>query len=438
MEEYKEYSKDVWDYLIDMPYLPSRKDRDQFLEDNDARRVRIWDYFFRIRPDDLGKPQKSEIISIDQSLNEHKNQFLQAQDEINEAVRKYKKEIYLKWLRNFIYSLACFVFAGILYKIISNLDAEINSPVVCPSIFVVAGIIFLIGISFVGWDEKTEIRDLKKRLSSLREEYRTHLQKGADRKNFLRSEIRALKLQLPTPPSGMEVREWLREDFRKLWEKSKEDTALGNRLIDIASEEVDERGNKLKFPNPIPVFGPAELQQTGKIPPTFSNEVYPNLHKHLTARRSFQMTDSGWIEVLFGMYYLEHILIADDMLATCGFFYDFITGKIHAEQTTEQYYDDVVAIVVTNEFRKIQIKVSDLEKKYIQEAPTFTLSLASGEHRTVTFVSEKYFQEIKNEIQLAEDDIPRIYWIGRSRKDVDNAIKALRSQLRLHKGTEDI
>src|SRR5690349_18880300 len=102
------------------------------------------------------------------------------------------------------------------------------------------------------------------------------------------------------------------------------------------------------------------------------------------------MANENRFEVLYGVYYLEHILIADDMLATYGLFYDFITGKCHAEQITEQYYQDVVAITTTHEFRKIPFGVDAQETKYVEDAPTFTLSLASGEHRTVTFVSRKY------------------------------------------------
>jgi len=32
MSETKEYSTDLWDYLGDMPYMPSRHDRDQLVE----------------------------------------------------------------------------------------------------------------------------------------------------------------------------------------------------------------------------------------------------------------------------------------------------------------------------------------------------------------------------------------------------------------------
>jgi hypothetical protein len=208
-------------------------------------------------------------------------------------------------------------------------------------------------------------------------------------------------------------------------------------LIDIESGEFDEDGEPLKFPNPIPVFGPGELQHPDRIPQAFSKDLNPDLNKHLSIRRSFRMADEDNFEVLFGMYYLEHILIADNMLATYGLFYDFITGKFHSEQITEQYYEDVVAITTTHEFREIPRSIGDKKNRYVEDAPTFTLSLASGENRTVTFVSQKYFMEIREKINVKEDDIPRIYWIRRSEVDAEMAVRALRAQLRLHKGTLD-
>jgi hypothetical protein len=128
------------------------------------------------------------------------------------------------------------------------------------------------------------------------------------------------------------------------------------------------------------------------------------------------------------------------MLATYGLFYDFITDKSHATEITEQYYNDVVSIVITTEFRWIEKKKGNQDQTreiYVENAPTFTLCLASGESRTVTFVNEKYFLEIKDKIDIAKEDISRIYLIGLSRTYANNAIKAIRYQLRLHKGLEN-
>lgn len=50
MADYAIYSSDLWDYLQDMPYMPSRQDRDELIHAGDYKRVQIWDYFFSNKP----------------------------------------------------------------------------------------------------------------------------------------------------------------------------------------------------------------------------------------------------------------------------------------------------------------------------------------------------------------------------------------------------
>ena len=69
MNNQTEYSSDLWDYLGDMPYMPSREERDRFIERGDQKHLQIWDYFFRIREEDVGKPQKNEIETINGRAN---------------------------------------------------------------------------------------------------------------------------------------------------------------------------------------------------------------------------------------------------------------------------------------------------------------------------------------------------------------------------------
>jgi hypothetical protein len=126
------------------------------------------------------------------------------------------------------------------------------------------------------------------------------------------------------------------------------------------------------------------------------------------------------------------------MLATCGLFFDFITGRVTAEQITEQYYNDVVAIATVKEFRTIDL--GDGESWSIEDAPTFSLSLASGERRTVTFVNQDYFTGIKSKIvELTQDldESTRINWVSGAEQVADSAVKAIRYYLRLHKGMSD-
>lgn len=95
MEKYPEYSKNLWDYLNDMPYMPSRKDREQFIEKNDKKHLEIWDYFFRIREEDVGKPQKGEIEELNNDIEEKtkfKNEKISSsRSEINSLDSKIKE-----------------------------------------------------------------------------------------------------------------------------------------------------------------------------------------------------------------------------------------------------------------------------------------------------------------------------------------------------------
>jgi hypothetical protein len=134
-------------------------------------------------------------------------------------------------------------------------------------------------------------------------------------------------------------------------------------------------------------------------------------------------------------YFLEYIIVATDMLVTHSFFYDFIDDKVTSEYTTEQYYTDVVALAIENEDRKISIEngIGELISAYVEDSPTFTLSLKSGEIHKVSFVSQDYFVKIREKLDITLDDVDNIYWIGQARRVADNVIKALRHYVRQHK-----
>jgi len=428
MSEYKEYSKDIWDYLGDMPYMPSRADRDRL----DSARTQIWDYFFRIKPADVGMPQKEEIKEIEQNTLEEISKYTQRQKEIKDSIEENKRILFWKRVKNFLYGVGCFAVAIVIYRFVISNKFNLDWVIGCTSPFLVCGVILWFAISIIGWAEKREIRDLKRRSALLHDLHNIKIKESVERKNFLKSEIKELKKQIPSYPRDADVYKWFLEHLETVIENSKTVTGLlGDNLIDIESE------------NPIPVFGPGELQDPERFPPTFTeinatDDINFDIKKHLTARRAFVLPD-GKIDVLYGIYYLECILIAKDMLATYGLFYDFITDKSHAIETTEQYYKDVVSIIITNEFRWIE-KTEDAQGGdrglYIEDAPTFILSLASGENRAVTFVNEKYFLEIKDKIDLHEENISRIFLIGASRTYADNAIRAIRQRLRLHKALD--
>lgn len=422
-QSYREYSKDVWDYLIYMPYMPSRSDRDNLSNDVDKKRVKIWDYFFRIKPEDVGIPQSQEIADLKKSIDNEIVIHDQRVKDTKSAIENLRKLAAREEFKRLVYGLASLLLGFLFARyILLRLNLSFPFMIGCLVPFWVYSLVMFIGAGILLINERSQVRDYTRQIRNLHIQTKDNINISVRRIRYLETLTRELKGQIPIPPADTDVRTWLNEDFERLWNRSKEVTGLGTRLLNIR----DSR-------NPIPVLGPGELQHSSRIPPQFTAQVDPNRNKHLLARRAFYFED--YVEVLYGVYYIEYILIADDMLATCGLFYDFIRGKESSEQTTEQYYKDVVAIATTKEFRQISVDSSGQDIIYLDDAPTFTLSLADGEKRTVTFVNEKYFKGIKEKINISEDSISKIYWIRDSEKIADNAIKALRFRLRIHKGT---
>lgn len=436
MSETKKYSTDLWDYLGDMPYMPSRHDRDQLVQKKDFKRVQIWDYFFRIRSEDVGRPQRGEISEIENRLSKRISEYAETKNGGKKRINDLENSFFWQKIKFFLYGLGGYLLAFFIYRMFinSSILPWVVSTCIWPLVFL--GSFLWISISLIEWIGRREIQKISRDLVRLDNEHELYVKSEKDRKNVLREMIKMLQKQIPERPDGIDVYSWVMEDFNGLRKRSQERTALGNDLLRIASGREDD-GNGL-MDNPIQILGPAELQHYQKIPEfVTSQKMNPDLNKHLYAKRSYKL-DDGSINVVYGFYFLEHLLIAEDMLATYGLFFDFITGKYYAEQMTEQYFRDVVAIQITNEFRRINLDSEDRKNvAYVEEAPTFTLSLASGENRTMTFTSEDYLMEIREKIDIEKEDVAKIYGVNNTRKDIENMIRALRAQLRLHKHKKD-
>ena len=211
---------------------------------------------------------------------------------------------------------------------------------------------------------------------------------------------------------------------------------LDKDLISIQSTTSSKKAD-----NPIIVVGPGELQL--KIPKPFTLGFDEDLFKHLFARQVHGEKESKF-EVLYGVYFFQFIYIAKDMLITYSFYYDFVDNVITSKHITEQYYKDVVGLQIVNKYRKLatskivqKVKetntLSDKGKAiYIEDAPTFMLSLSSGERHLVTFVNKDYFLKIINKVNfdIDEDDIEQITLISSSVRNTNNAITALRGRLK--------
>jgi hypothetical protein len=433
--EYKIYPRDIWDYIKDLPYMPSRADREKLFWDEKKReRIKLWDYFFRIKPEDVGKPQREEILSIIKEIRESVEKCKQKEKEIRERINELDRRALLAAIKRIIWgSVALGIILFLITRIstlviISTLDKYIYS-----AIFSLAWLIILIvfvGIRYITGDDKKESRMLALSLQEFKKEHFEKIDEARKRINALKKEIARLRRQVPKPLSGPDARKWLNLEFQKLWNYAKTEVALVRDIIKIQGEQPDT-----EIKNPLSILGPAELQE--KIPRQFLVTVNGDLHKHLGAKQAYQLAPEFGVrfDVLYGVYFLEYIVVATDMLVTHSFFYDFIDDKVTSEYTTEQYYTDVVALAIEKESRKFTTldDVGEPTSVYIEDSPTFTLSLRSGEIHQVSFVSQDYFEKVRDKLEINPEDVGKIYWINQARTVADNVIEALRSYIRKHK-----
>lgn len=435
MKEYKRYSRDLWDYIKDLPYMPSRANREKlFNNERTHERVKLWDYFFRIKPEDVGKPQRKEISSLIKKLRESIDKCKLKEKEIFERINELERFALIKAIKRLI--LISIVLAVILLyisristEIVHDQDKYIYNIIVAIPCSIIS--LVFISLGYIAGKEKKESRRLYLNLKEYKELHFIEINEVKNRINTLKKEIGRLRRQVPKPLSGEEARQWLNREFQKLWDYTKTEVALVRNIIKIQGEQPDS-----EIKNPLSILGPGELQE--KIPRRFLATVNEDLNKHLTAKQAYQLNPEKYshlYDVLYGVYFLEYIVVATDMLVTHSFFYDFIDDKVTSEYTTEQYFTDIVALAIVHESRKITI-IDNMGKPisvYIEDSPVFTLSLKSGERHEVSFVNQDYFIKVKERLEINLDDIDKIYWINQAKGDADNVIKALRAYLRKHK-----
>jgi len=431
---YKPYSRELWDYLGDMPYMPSRADREK-LTGGDSRRIQIWDYFFRINPNDVGKPQREETQKIRTALEKEMETHAAQKRDLENESKNLVPQRNAKITRPAILTTILGLIAAL---IIIPMRGSLGFALIVTSPLWIGAIISSFKILNAILFERNRRTYLTYQIADLRALEKSQIKSVRSRIADLGAEIEALEAQIPAPPSDEQIRAWLEEDLLLLREISFEQTGLSpDRLIRPGQTESGDQPWLRE--NPIPVMGPGELQDPIQIEQNFLNVPNRELSKHLTARRA-HITTSGLIDVIFGVYFINYIAVTEDMLATYSMFYDFITVLPSAEQITEQYYQDVIAITTTREPRQIQLSSYVKNSKdggnhtVIEDAPTFTISLSNNEVRSVTFVNENYFMRIRDRLDLRAADIPKIYWIQDAKQVAENAVQSLRFYMRKHKG----
>ncbi|NOT06452.1 MAG: hypothetical protein HOP27_17815 [Anaerolineales bacterium] len=333
MPEYISYSRDIWDYIKDLPYMPSRTDRERlFLDEEKRERVKLWDYFFRIKPEDVGKPQREEIASIIKEIRKSIEECKQIEKAILERINDLKSISITKVIKRSVWGCGIL---GIALFLVSRTSAFETTPapdkyIYCV-IFSIAWLIILgmvIAIAYVAGDDKKEARQIAVSLKEIRKAHFEKTNEAAKRISALKKEVARLRRQIPTPLHGQDVRQWFDDELNELRDYTKTQVALVREIIEVQSDDI-----KAKVENPLLVSGPGELQQI--IPRRFLIDVNRDLNKHLGAKQAFLVEKKSnndlkdfpydtLFDILYGVYFLEFIVIAEDMLVTHSFFYDFI------------------------------------------------------------------------------------------------------------------
>ncbi len=414
--------------------MPSRADRDALIAAGDGRRSQIWDYFFRLHPQDVGAPQRAEIRAVRADLEGALQAHQEAVKQLELDLRAAQRVLLADRRRYLIIGVPLLLAGMLLAALLVRIGGSTKNILFCGGLVGLPGLFFLarfgLGTLSLSNARKAAAAQVEDRKAIQARQVRA----ARMRINALERQIEALKGQIPRPPDDAQVREWLNADLAELHKRSIEQTGLEGRLVDV--EEFRKLGNLMLQDNPIRVMGPGEMQEEDSIPRTFTHGVNPDLNRHLSARRAYILADGHSVDVLYGVYFFKYIAVAEDMLATYSLFFDFITGKVSGESVSEQYYRDVVAITTTRETRHIMLGVDSQDYILVEEAPTFTIYLSGTEERTVTYANENYFREIRDRLGLDIPQVSQIYWVKDSDRVARDTVQLLRHYLRERKGDD--
>jgi hypothetical protein len=416
-----------------MPHLPKRADRDALIKKAAAdptqkKRVQLWDYFFRINPDAVGRPQKKEIAELDNQVRTANARYNQVDQRLKTELDRVNKSLahVSEELRSHAARTEDQVRQKIMRGRTRNMALGIVSlgialVLICVSVFMDAALLGRVGFSvcggtvgvFVGLigaafllsllrnpedqiaakveGEKARYTprlvakeaECNNKLAALNQQCKTevenfngYVRQVAARIQFLRDEIGKLVRQIPTPATDQDVEQWFREDLAVLRERALDQRGLRERLISI-----DGCGN------PINIYGPVELQDPDTIPPPFKAEG-SDRNKHMQVRRFVVKPDGGFV-AFHGVYNVEYVLVANDVLFTYGTTWDLITGEQSGERADEINYTKITQILTLKSYREIQTEEG---KVAMENAPSLTLNLENGKSYVVTFPDLAYFK----------------------------------------------
>ncbi len=501
------YPDVIWAYLegsyhLDLRYLPTRDDRDRL----DGMRQQIWDYFFRPDPRDVGKPQQREIANLKDSKSSEERSYELRRRELEERRATLDRERDL--LQQILHVQEAVLkvqqmppdvkrgtksLPGLLGRVTSAVEAldqsqqqeqsaledqlrrledelaviqqrsdnrsNVDNPAASPR-----------PLKTVETVEQ-EVAAIAQELADLQQKHSSRVQGLDERIGSLTRSIEFLKLQIPTPPPDDQVRQWLQEDLEALEQRSQFRVAAGTRLQSIGS--YDESGSTERVTDMISLVSPGRLQDATRLPPTYippqigaarnladkaiaeinvsgfqlaqwiRPKTVPDRGKHFLAKRLLRA--NGSIEVLYGVYYVDHLMILDDMIVLHSFFFDFVSGTTAADRITEVYYRDIVALEITHEYRAIPLQYTDDPNAVLilEDVPVLGLALSNGDRHTISFVNEAY---LRGMLKYIESELSSLRGLDPQASEryirqklhetlqvADDAIKVLRAQVRRHK-----
>lgn len=360
------------------------------------------------------------------------------------------------------------IFSYVIVDAIAYVVAHVTGESVKPSEPTPQRRILLVSMD----DVRAFMKDFSSGIERIKTQYLSSEKTIDERIDNLYAYIEHLHAQKPIPPTDAQVKLWLEEDLKRLQQESIERTSLT--IDDFVHYEDD--GTEKTIENPVVFVSPGEIQNPERIPPPYRPTVVsearptsvlpnpmieslssmaanavshrlqpqpiPDLAKHLLATKQVE----GDYEKFFGVYYIQYLIVGQDMLVLHNFFFDFIMNKVTGERITEQYYQDVTSLEQSKEHRTIPVEYGSLETLEIEDAPTIGLTLPSGDHHYVTFVNETYLKGITTkyigedgiamEMQKKRMDELEVFArteADKERQKADASLGVLRHHLRHHK-----
>lgn len=478
-----EYSMDLWEYLEFMPNLPNRQSRDELvrkagLDPASERRVRVWDYFFRIDPAKVGVPLRTELSQLEEELakgRESARESVAACTAAIERLTEDRRRVFENWQaesdrldrqeqaglsaekekKKTILTIVAAI-TGIGWLIVLGLGIDDSAGSGCLAGLLIFPVMLLTGASlWLYYSYGTMESAAKRRNAALRlelqrnahsqqaridqeiegyrqesdritEAWRLREQDLEKRIPALRRLLQDLLQQIPSPPEDEEVYAWLEEDIAKLRETALSGSGLRHRLAGIKDAE-----------NPLVIRAPAKLQSKKQrndvpLPPVYET---PNRwhFRYYNAERIANLPSGEFVD-LYGVYDVAFILLGKDVFSIFRFLYDFISGIQIGEMGKEVHYLDVVSIESRKSYREVRVQEAlDDEPRIQPNVPSLLLSLPSNEIIEVSFPDRDYLardkgQDFEPGRWRSDPNVAAVNAIKNVREKVDVAKKSLQTE----------